>query len=270
MNLEGFSRFHEADGPVEMFFGCRLSFEDMVPLVSGGEELISLIQKAFRLTRYEASLYVALLKGASNPKEASSLSGVPLPRIYDVIRVLESKGFVVSSESWYRPLPPRAVAVAEIARVEGEARSRIRQIMHAAEALESIAGEYAGESEVVNVESLYSAISLVAETISKSAVLIISFFQALTGFVDRFKPLIREASGLGVEVIVAGDVEVDGDNLNIKRVENVAIASDMIATELIVVYVVPDRKSGDVKGIAIRDRGYASKVVKAFKESLKS
>lgn len=51
--------------------------------------------KSFGLTEYEAKVYLALLDRAElTAEEISSLSEVPLPRVYDVLESLEEKGFV--------------------------------------------------------------------------------------------------------------------------------------------------------------------------------
>ena len=45
------------------------------------EDLVTLMRRSMGLTLYEAKLYIAMLRGARHPREASSMSGVPLPRI---------------------------------------------------------------------------------------------------------------------------------------------------------------------------------------------
>ncbi len=239
-----------------------------------GEDLVSMLQRSFKLTRYEAKLYLALLKGASNPKEASSMSGVPLPRIYDVIKVLESKGFVVASEGWYRPLPPSAVAIAEIARVEGEARSRVRQIMEAARTLEDLITAAREEVEVTMVEGLYSALSASAEDLKRATRLFIVVSHALSGKEDTILPLVRDAVSRGIKVVIAYPLRQPPMLEDLpEEVSVVRVATwlpDMIASERNVVYLVPDRKGGGVKGVYVRDPSYASRVVEALKESLRS
>ncbi|MCE4612037.1 MAG: hypothetical protein F7B17_08715 [Desulfurococcales archaeon] len=238
------------------------------------EDLVSMLQRSFKLTRYEAKLYLALLKGASNPKEASSMSGVPLPRIYDVIKVLESKGFVVPSEGWYRPLPPSAVAIAEIARVEGEARSRVRQIMEAARTLEDLIAAAREEVEVTVIEGLYSAVSASAEDLKKTSILFIIVSEALPGREDAILPLVRDAVSRGVKVVIVYPLreptrleDLPGE---VKTVKMATWLPDMIVSERSVVYLVPDRRSGGVKGIYVRDPSYASRVAGGLRESLGS
>ncbi|MEM2136543.1 MAG: helix-turn-helix domain-containing protein [Candidatus Methanomethylicia archaeon] len=51
--------------------------------------------KSFGLTEYEARVYLSLLyRTELTAEDVSSLSEVPLPRVYDVLEELEKKGFV--------------------------------------------------------------------------------------------------------------------------------------------------------------------------------
>ncbi len=237
------------------------------------EELVEMLQRSFKLTRYEARLYLALLKGASNPKEASSMSGVPLPRIYDVVRVLESKGFVVPSESWYRPLPPRAVAVAEIARIEGEARSRIKQVMGIAEELERMSALPGMGFEVLVLEGLYSILSAAAEGLMKSSNLLVIVFEALKGSEDRLLALLRDAVAKGVRTMLVYSGDPSGFTLPGDLEEVVVKHSDRwmpdaIVTDKVVILVVPDRRVGGLKGLAVKDEVYAGTVLRAVLQQL--
>ena len=74
------------------------------------EKIESSLKDNFRLSSYEARAYIALLKqGKQNPKQLSTTSTVPLPRIYDTLESLMAKGFaVVTEEGSYEALPARA------------------------------------------------------------------------------------------------------------------------------------------------------------------
>ncbi len=60
------------------------------------------------LSRYEISAYLALVgHHPINGSQLSRISGVPRARIYDVLRILTDKGFVVEAgDGMYVPLPP--------------------------------------------------------------------------------------------------------------------------------------------------------------------
>lgn len=61
-------------------------------------ELISVLKDA-GLSPYQANAYVTLLElGAASASEIATASGVPGPRIYDVLRDLEDNGYVVTYE----------------------------------------------------------------------------------------------------------------------------------------------------------------------------
>jgi len=62
------------------------------------------------LTEYEAKAYVALVgMGEGSARQISDASGVPRPRIYDILELLEKKGFVEvgqGSPMLFRALDP--------------------------------------------------------------------------------------------------------------------------------------------------------------------
>jgi len=77
------------------------------------EKMVELLQKHFGLNLYEARAYVALVGfGVLTPAELASVSEVPAPRTYDVLRSLEKKGFAMSQpgkDNKYRPVHPKIV-----------------------------------------------------------------------------------------------------------------------------------------------------------------
>ncbi|MDK2783236.1 MAG: HTH-type transcriptional regulator, sugar sensing transcriptional regulator [Thermococcaceae archaeon] len=77
------------------------------------ERMVELLQEHFELKLYEARAYVALVAfGVLTPAELVSVSEVPAPRTYDVLRSLEKKGFALSQPgkaNKYRPVHPKNV-----------------------------------------------------------------------------------------------------------------------------------------------------------------
>ncbi len=66
------------------------------------------LRENFRLSGYEARVYLALLRlGNQSPKQISSNANVPIPRVYDTLDSLMEKGFVLKSEDAYLPASPR-------------------------------------------------------------------------------------------------------------------------------------------------------------------
>lgn len=74
------------------------------------DRMVDLLQEHFELNLYEARAYVALVAfGVLTPAELASVSEVPAPRTYDVLRSLEKKGFAIGQPgkaNKYRPVHP--------------------------------------------------------------------------------------------------------------------------------------------------------------------
>lgn len=58
------------------------------------EEIESELRDKFGLNSYEARGYLALVAAPMKPKDLATAADIPMPRIYDVLRALEMKGFV--------------------------------------------------------------------------------------------------------------------------------------------------------------------------------
>ncbi len=72
------------------------------------ESIEGMLRENFRLSSYEARAYLSLLKqGKQNPKQLSSMAEIPLPRVYDTLESLMTKGFVLKQDDTYSPIPPR-------------------------------------------------------------------------------------------------------------------------------------------------------------------
>jgi len=69
-------------------------------------EAESLLREAFGLTSYETRVYVALLARKLTAKDSARAASVPLPRVYDTLRGLVSKGFVKLQADGYSAVEP--------------------------------------------------------------------------------------------------------------------------------------------------------------------
>lgn len=58
------------------------------------EELEGELRDKFGLNSYEARGYLALVASSMKPKDLAAAANIPMPRIYDTLRALETKGFV--------------------------------------------------------------------------------------------------------------------------------------------------------------------------------
>ena len=104
------------------------------------DEAIELLQK-LGLKEYEAKSFVALSRLSSGTaKEVSEISEVPRTRIYDAIRVLETKGLVEIQHS--NPKQFRAVPVDEaVETLKEEYDARTESLRQSLRSMESVAAE---------------------------------------------------------------------------------------------------------------------------------
>ncbi len=223
------------------------------------EAVVEKLRRALGLTLYEAKLYLALLKGARGPKEASSISGVPLPRIYDVIKVLESKGFVVSDPTeWYVPVNPRSVAASAIAKLEEESRRRARMIIDLADELEALYESRRDEGKVVLVRGSYSLISIASEISRRTDV---GYIMASHVLSDRVETLRSIAIGMApkipllrIALLPAAPVRELSEKLEeytVEIIETEAVPIDLIATKEGAAVILEDPREAEIAGIAV-------------------
>jgi sugar-specific transcriptional regulator TrmB len=72
------------------------------------QEIERSLKESFKLSSYEARAYMSLLRlDKQTSKQLSQTADVPLPRIYDTLESLMSKGFVVSQEDNFSAIPAR-------------------------------------------------------------------------------------------------------------------------------------------------------------------
>lgn len=234
------------------------------------QEVIDRLRRAFDLSGYEAKLYLALLYGAQNPKEASSISGVPLPRVYDVIRLLEAKGLVQRDpEGWYVPVPPRAAVASLIARMEDELRTKVRLASAVASELEAIVGTRE-ERDVAVATSLPGVASLIAQSIQGARVAYATIPPGHDLFVNTLKSAV-ESSGLEAILVikspgVSGQVLSDLDVAEecIHPAARISVGS--VSTTNSVVFVHEDGASGSLVGLLVRWKRFAGEYNRRVKE----
>jgi len=91
----------------------NIEIGNMVVVNMVKDRMVELLQEHFELNLYEARAYVALVGfGVLTPAELASVSEVPAPRTYDVLRSLEKKGFAISQPgkvNKYRPVHPQNI-----------------------------------------------------------------------------------------------------------------------------------------------------------------
>lgn len=241
-----------------------------------------ILQEALDLTKYEARCYLALLAGRMEPKEVSSRSGVPLPRVYDTLDSLRRKGFVEEGDDAYRAVAPEAAFSGRLAQFrigfEEEMEGKAKRV----EDLLSMTGDRferdATESEVVMLRGIEAIASKFLEVLSESSRVYIAAKKALEAK-DFFKTYVESTSleGKDVRLLVPSEAELDARDVDlaedrgIELRETPVVLFDMVAADGRDVLIgVPDPASEEVYhsiGIWVRNKSFGASVTEAM-ESL--
>jgi sugar-specific transcriptional regulator TrmB len=160
--------------------------------------------REFGLNEYEVRAYITLLKnGPLTAGELAALSKVPQPRIYDVIRTLMSKGFVITSQG----RPKRVIPLSPDRVMDAIKRHYDEKISLLKSALEEL---YTPHNEIGSVIVVKSRITL--EEYIKSAIENARFHLSMALLADllmKFLEDIREKRpNVTVNLFVYGGGEV--------------------------------------------------------------
>uniref|UniRef100_UPI0025FBF5B6 TrmB family transcriptional regulator n=1 Tax=Thermococcus sp. TaxID=35749 RepID=UPI0025FBF5B6 len=160
-----------------------------------GEKEVEGRLKEFGLNEYEVRAYLALIKnGPLTAGELAALSGVPQPRIYDVVRTLMAKGFVITSQG----RPKRVIPLSPDRVMEAIKRRYDDKIEHLKAALEEL---YTPHGEIGSVVVVKSRITL--EEYIKRAVENARFHLSMampTEILEKFKEDIKKKRDPSVSV----------------------------------------------------------------------
>jgi sugar-specific transcriptional regulator TrmB len=124
------------------------------------------LRRLLGLSGYEARIYLALLRrGELRPVEAAREAGVPVQRVYDVLRRLEERGLIVPVEGGaYRPVDPSRALGAYASRIVVEAVRRSEEVRRLAEELAAFARS-AGQEYVMLVRGVEDSIAHAVEAL---------------------------------------------------------------------------------------------------------
>ncbi|MEM5814502.1 MAG: helix-turn-helix domain-containing protein [Candidatus Aenigmatarchaeota archaeon] len=171
--------------------------------------------KSLGLMEYEAKAYLALLEfGNCTAEKLAQVSGIPLPRIYDTMTELQSKGFVLISKSRPKMFSPRPCDKAlehfiSLQKKEMEAKlDSLRQNVRAAiTELEKVQKVSTPEetSKMWSIEKRGNMIRMLQDRVS-SAKKEIRIFAGDMSWIDDLLPSIKAAAKRGVKIrIVMAD-----------------------------------------------------------------
>ena len=167
-------------------------------------ELLSALRDA-GLSPYQADAYVTILElGAAPVTDVAGNSGVPDPRIYDVLRDLESEGYIELYEQ--ESLHARAYSLDE---VTNDLQTRASRFEEAAEEIRRRWEQPAmAETSVSIVTQFDTVVRNAAEWIRASDAQVEASLNA--DHFDRLRPALREATEAGVDVYLSVFSEDEG------------------------------------------------------------
>jgi sugar-specific transcriptional regulator TrmB len=261
------------------------------------ESIESSLKDYFKLSSYEARAYLALLKlGKQNPKQLSSTSTVPLPRIYDTLESLMAKGFALKNEdNAYSAIFPRHALRGRSSQFEVQFAQEQKQrkviedeLVNSLESLtkaDSPSGPVSGE---ISILKGFNSIAIkFEELLSKSSEIILIAKRAMEAR-QVFIPILLELKNDGsskkkkrnIRIIVPEEADITKEEIEAAQVANAEIRKSahilfdmMIADSSDVIIGVPDPLSEEINhavAIWVWNTSFASSTRKSVEEIWKS
>lgn len=229
------------------------------------EEAETILREVFGLNMYEAKVYLALTRGARVPKQISKLSNVPMPRIYDTLASLESKGFIIRVDDSYAPLNPDTIFSIISKKLKSELEEKIDLMKRSAERLSKIFSKYpmsSYEGEIIVLRGLPVIIEHFSQLLSNAKDVILLIRKSIE-VKEFFKQQVVELSKKGlphIRALLHSEIVLDKDDVELasslgvelKRSDDVMFDM-MIINDDIFVMGIPDPMLEDIteKAVAI-------------------
>jgi len=174
--------------------------------------------KDLGLNSYESKLWISLLsKGMATASELSELSNVPRSRVYDVLEILEKKGFVMvklGKPTKYLPVQPDNVIEQVKRNISDEADVKIKMVesFHKSDLIKDLKNlhtsqfnkidplEYSGT--IKGSKNLYVHLDSVIKK-AKTSVLIVTTERGVRRKADLLKGAFKKAKANGVRIRIA-------------------------------------------------------------------
>ena len=190
------------------------------------------------LTSYEIKTFTSLLKsGEFTASDLSQKSGVPYSKIYEVLGVLEEKGWIGSDDSrptkYFAKSPTTGLEVTK-QRIDTEFKENQSVILNELVPLY----EKSGSSERPDIWVLSGAINIVAKILdiieSCRNEVLIAVPKASEELVKQALPKLRSLHDRGVDVTILTSDKIDKDSLNaISRVAKVKLKKGLFGGGII-------------------------------------
>ena len=258
------------------------------------EELESSLRENFKLSSYETKTYLSLLRlGKQNPKQVSASAKIPMPRVYDTLESLMSKGFVMKQEEYYSPIPPkraihgRALQFEDhFAKEQNARRVAETQIVEILERLELGQNKSSSVSEISVLKGFNAIANKFSELLESSQEIILLAKRAIEAR-EVFIPILVEfaqahdgKASKHLRIIVPEGIRITKDelasakNASTEIRKSAHILFDIMITDLDdVVIGVPDPLSDEINhavAIWVRNSSFARSTRDAVEEIWKS
>jgi sugar-specific transcriptional regulator TrmB len=266
--------------------------QDMSEESETTKQIESSLKENFKLSSYEARTYLALLKrGKQNPKQISISAEVPMPRVYDTLESLMSKGFVIKQEYNYSPIPPRQALRGRTAQFEtlfsqeqGHRKQAEEELSSSLESAVSRSEPRGTAGEISILKGFNSISNKFVELLENSNDVILVAKRAVDAK-EVFIPLLTEyaAGNKGskrVRIIVPRRIKIANSEAEMARKASAEIRKSdhiifdmMIADTDDVIIGVPDPLSEEINhaiAIWVSNRSFASSTRNAIEEIWKT
>jgi sugar-specific transcriptional regulator TrmB len=252
------------------------------------QEIETTLKEYFKISSYEARTYMSLLRlGGQNTKQISTSSTVPLPRVYDTLESLMSKGFVLKKDETFVAIPPKQalkgrtrqfeIQFVEDQKRRADAEIRLTELLQKRASAED---SEATNSEISVLKGLNSIANKFEELLDSSKDIILVAKRAVEAK-EFFIPILLEYSKnqtakKRIRIVAPKNAKISKDDLEqarsanaqIRRSDNVIF--DMMLTDQDDVLIgVPDPLSEEINhaiAIWIRNASFARSTRNSMEE----
>jgi sugar-specific transcriptional regulator TrmB len=251
------------------------------------QEVESSLKENFKLSSYEARAYISLLRlGRQNSKQLASSATVPLPRVYDTIESLMSKGFIIKQDENFLALPPRQALNGRARQFEAQFSEEQKRRREAEEHLttmleyNSAQGGETGPSEISVLKGFNTIANKFAELLEDSHDVILVAKRAVEAR-EFFIPILlefanKESKVRRIRIVAPKSVKITKEDLQEAKRAKVEIRKsdsiifDMMITDLDDVIIgVPDPLSEELNhaiAIWVRNTSFARSTRSSIEE----
>lgn len=256
------------------------------------QEIENSLKESFRLSSYEARSYIELLRhGRESAKQIAMNAVVPMPRIYDTVESLMSKGFIVKQEEDYVPIPPKQALKGRTSQFELQFSQEQKHRKQAEERLLSLLQESTASFSSIKSKGLAGEISILkgfntiankfTELLENSSDILLVAKRAVEAK-EVFVPILLEFAGkekkgrMRIRIIAPKNARVTKQeaeeakkaNTEIRKTDHVIF--DMMITDTDDVIIgVPDPLSDEINhaiAIWVRNHSFASSTRRAVED----